>query len=224
MSTLTKYLNLMQEHPDLFRNTGESGEIKIITDENRIRKEQRKIKARYRKEGKPLSWINIGVMSEDQWAWVLRDLVEFPDGRVGGYIRWINRKSQEGGFGVIMMCIQKNNVLMIKKFDHESRKWFWEFPRGFGEPGLTAEENAWKELEEEIGIKNPKLTRLGEMHSGNGGAAAFLVEIPENAEIVLETGEGISNYKWITRAELDEFVEQGQLTDWFSLWAYALTK
>jgi ADP-ribose pyrophosphatase len=222
MSALSKYLDLVKQHPDLFRNTGEPGEIKIITDENQIRKEQRKIKTRLKKEGKPGSWIDIGVMSEDQWVWVVRDLVQFPDGRIGGYIRWINRKSQEGGFGSVLMCIQGEKVLMIRKYEHEGRKWYWEFPRGFGEPELTAEENALKEIEEEIGIKNPKLTKLTEVRSGKGGTAAFVVEIPENEEIILEKAESITNYRWVSYNELDEIIKQGKLSDWFSLWAYAL--
>jgi ADP-ribose pyrophosphatase len=224
MSALSKYQNLMEQFPDLFRNTGEAGEIKIITDVNQIRREQRKIKARLKKDGKPISWIDIGVMSEDQWAWVVRDLVQFPDGRFGGYIRWINRKSQEGGFGVVLMCVQDDNVLLIKKFEHDGRKWYWEFPRGFGEPGLSAEENARKEMQEEIGVTDAKLTCLTRVKRGKGGTAVFLVEIPKGQKIILETQEGIVKYKWVKMEKLDQIVKKGQLSDWFSLWAYALIK
>lgn len=50
MDALKKYLALMQERPDMFRNSGEKGEIKIITDEKRIRVEQKKIRAKLKKE------------------------------------------------------------------------------------------------------------------------------------------------------------------------------
>lgn len=140
MPPLEKYLTLIKQQPKLFANTGELGEIKIITDENRIHAEQKKIRSRLKKEGKPSCWIDIGVLAEDQWFYVLRDLVEFPNGRVGGYVRWINRKSEEGGgFNSVLMCMQGNKVLLIRKFRHEERNWSWEFPRGFGEPGLSAE-------------------------------------------------------------------------------------
>ena len=89
MNTLKKYFALIQERPEMFINTGDKGEIKIITDENRIRAEQKKIRAAFKKEGKPTSWIDIGVLAEDKWFYILRDMVEFPDGRVGGYTRWI---------------------------------------------------------------------------------------------------------------------------------------
>lgn len=224
MDTLKKYLLLMQEMPGLFQNKGDQGEIKIITDENRIRTEQKKIRAKLKKDGKPVNWIDIGVLAEDQWVYVLRDMVEFPDGKVGGYIRWINRKSSEGGgFNSILMCTQGDRVLMIRKFRHEERDWSWEFPRGFGEPGLSAEENARTELLEEIGVSNAKLTCLTNVREGKGGTAVFLAEIPVDQKITLETHEGISAYKWITMKKLEQIIRKGQISDWFSLWAYALS-
>ncbi len=93
MNSLEKYFLLLKKKPELFKNSGDVGEIKIITDKKRILAEQKKICAKLKKEGKPLCWIDIGVLAEDQWFYVLRDMVEFPDGRMGGYIRWINRKS-----------------------------------------------------------------------------------------------------------------------------------
>lgn len=225
MDTLKKYLTLMKEHPEMFRNKGEKGEIRIITDENRICAEQKKIRVKLKKEGKPLCWIDIGVLAEDQWFYILRDMVEFPDGRVGGYVRWINRKSEEGGgFNSVLMCVQGDKALMICKFRHEERNWSWEFPRGFGEPGLSAEKNARTELQEEIGVSNAKLTCLTKIKEGKGGTAVFLVEIPEEQRIILEKHEGLSRYKWIKMSQLERIVKKGQLSDWFSLWAFALTR
>lgn len=225
MNSLEKYFLLLKEQPELFKNNGETGEIKIITDKKRILAEQKKIRAKLKKEGKPANWIDIGVLAEDQWFYVLRDMVEFPDGRVGGYIRWINRKSSEGGgFNSVMMCVQNDKVLMIRKFRHEERNWSWEFPRGFGEPGLSAEKNARTELQEEIGIPDAKLTLLTKVKEGKGGTAVFLVEIQKGQKITLETQEGIAKYRWVKITKLDQLVKKGQLSDWFSLWAFSLYK
>lgn len=225
MNTLKKYLKLIEERPDMFRNTGESGEIKIIADEKRIRAEQKKIRAKLKKEGKPTNWIDIGILSEDQWFYTLRDMVEFPGGRTGGYIRWINRISEEGGgYSVVLMCVQDDQVLMIKRFRHEERNWSWEFPRGIGEPGLSAERNARTELVEEIGVSNAKLTCLTKAKEGKGGTAVFLVEIPNSQKITLDTQEGIAKYRWVKMAKLEQLVKKGQLSDWFSLWAFCVAK
>ena len=198
MNSLEKYLELVKQNPAMFSNSGNVGEIKIITDEKRILAEQKKIRSKLKNEGKPSCWIDIGVLAEDQWFYILRDMVKFPDGRVGGYVRWINRKSEEGGgFNSVLMCVQGNKVLMIRKFRHEDRNWSWEFPRGFGEPGLSAEKNARAELQEEIGVCNAKLTCLTKVKEGKGGTAVFLAEIPKGQEIILEKHEGLSKYRWV---------------------------
>ena len=225
MNPLRKYLELVEQNPPLFENRGDAGEIKIITDEKRILAEQKIIRAKLKKEEKPSCWIDIGILAEDQWFYVLRDMVEFPDGKVGGYIRWINRKSKEGGgYNVVLMCVQGDKVLMIRKFRHEDRKWKWEFPRGFGEPGLSAEKNARTELLEEIGVSNAKLTCLTKIKEGKGGTAVFLAEIPKGQKITLEIHEGIEKYRWVKMAKLEQIVKNGQLSDWFSLWAYTLAQ
>lgn len=225
MTPLEKYILLMRQNPKLFENSGDSGEIKVITDHKRILVEQKTIRAKLKKEGKPSCWIDIGVLAEDQWFYILRDMVEFPDGRTGGYIRWINRKSEEGGgYNVVLMCVQDDRVLMIRKFRHEERNWSWEFPRGFGEPSLSAEKNASTELQEEIGVSNAKLTCLTKVKEGKGGTAVFLAEIPKGQKITLEVYEGISKYRWVKIKRLEQIVKKGQLSDWFSLWAYSLFK
>ncbi len=221
--SLNRYLQLMQERPDLFRNLNEPGEIRIIQDAEKIRSEQMRLQAEMQDKGLPEHYVEIGILSEDQWFWVVRDLVEFPGGKVGGYIRFINRMSRgEGGFNVVIMCIHHDQVLLIRKFRHEERDWSWEFPRGFGEPGLSAEENAQKELEEEIGTKALRLTMLTHVVEQKGGTAVFLAELDPEQEIILDAGEGLASYRWVSLEELDDLVRQGKLNDWFSLWAFTL--
>ncbi|HLO15075.1 MAG TPA: NUDIX domain-containing protein [Anaerolineales bacterium] len=224
MDSFKMYLELMQERPELFRNTDEPGEIKIIKDPERILAEQKRIRAELRANGHPGHWIDIGVLSEDEWFWTVRDMVEFPGGFVWGYIRQIDRKVQDGGFGVILMCVKENQVLLIKRFRHEERGWSWEFPRGFGDPNKTAEENALNELEEELRVKDAHLELLAEIKNGNGGLCAYLVNILPSQEIRVDTREGISENRWISLDDLDKLVLQGRFSDWFSLWAYSLSK
>ncbi len=221
---MKKYITLMKLHPDLFRNDDEPGAIKIIKNQTRILEEQAKIRKKLESEGKPTCWIDIGILSEDQWFYVVRDMVEFPDGKVGGYIRFINRKSHEGGFNVILLCRRHDRILMIKRFRHEHRDWSWEFPRGFGEAGLSAEENAAKELVEEIGVIPSQLIQLANVPESSGGTAVFCAEIPDSKKIKTDEGEGIADYRWVSIAKLEQLIVQGQLTDWFSLWAYSLAK
>jgi len=225
MEDFVKYLILMKEYPSLFANSGKEGEFKIIHDPELIKIEQERIRKNLREKGDPETWIDIGVLAEDQWFWVIRDMVEFPDGKIGGYIRFVNRKSTEkGGFNVILMCIQGDKVLLIRRYRHEKRDFCWEFPRGFGEAELTAEENARKELLEETGLQALCLTSLANVVEEKGGTSVFYVEIKQGQKLKLSREEGIVKYEWVPLAKLDELALQGELNDWFSFWAYTLAK
>ncbi|MBI5942981.1 MAG: NUDIX hydrolase [Chloroflexi bacterium] len=224
MNSLHKYLTLIKEHPEMFRNSGEVGEIKIITDERTIITEQEKLRKHLRENGQPIEWIEIGVLSEDQWFYIVRDLVEFPNGHIGGYLRHINKSSVEGGYGVVMLCVRQDEILMIKKYRHEQRCWNWEFPRGFSEPGLSAEENARKEMREEIGVSPVELRLLTHVKDGKGGVSLFYAELPPDQEIKVDIGESIVQYNWVTKAEIEHMIKLEQLSDYFSLWAYCLAK
>ena len=201
MSILNKYLTLIKENPDMFRNSGELGEIKIITDEKRILAEQKKIRAKLKKEGKPSCWIDIGVLAEDEWDYTVRDLVEFPDGRIGGFRRDLNRKNLEGGTGVVIMPVQGNKVLLLKHYRHETRNWYWEFPRGYGTPGLSAEQNASKELSEEVGLLPKKLTPV----FGGSDTMFFYAEM-DDGEPQTQDGEAIQKIELIDIKEVNEWI------------------
>ena len=223
MGSLSKYFELLKTHPELFDNPSGPNRLEIITDPLRIHAEQAKLRQELKEKGQPSTWIDVGVLVDDPWILVVRDLVKFPDGRVGGYLRTINRKSLEGGFNVIIFPMQSGKALLLNHFRHELRDWTWEFPRGFGEPGLSAEENAIKEVVEEIGIHPVSLTRIGSEREGaNGGTVYFFAELPPDEKIVTDTTEGISHYSLVSLAELEAWISDGTLKDMFSVKAYAL--
>ena len=58
--------------------------------------------------------------------------------------------------------------------------------------------------------------------NGRGGTSVFLVDIPKGETITVERHEGISIYRWVKKEKLKQIVMNGQLSDWFSLWAYSL--
>lgn len=219
MDSLSRYFSLMQEHPEMFRNTGELGEIKIIQDPERIRVEQRVIQAKLRADGKPENWIDIGILAEDEWEYVVRDLVEFPNGRIGGFRRNINRKHVEGGTGVVIMPVQGDKVLLLRHFRHESRDWYWEFPRGWGTPGLSAEENASKELMEEVGLLSNKLVPVWR----DSETVFFYAEI-QDGEPHNNDDEGIQRIESIAIKELEEWISSSKITDWFTILTFLMAK
>ncbi|MBK9924389.1 MAG: NUDIX hydrolase [Anaerolineales bacterium] len=223
MASLRKYFKLMKDHPHLFENPKEEGVIQIITNPNKIKSLQAKKKLEYKKSGKKPEWIDIGVLSEDPWFWVLRDLVKFPDGKIGGYLRILNRKSLEGGTNVVMFPTLDGKVVLLKRFSHDNRDWIWEIPHGFGEPGLSAEDCARKELEEETGLIAKSLIEIGRMEGADGATAFYYAEML-NGELKPEIGEAISKCELLSLPEFEQWLFSGKITNWFATISYLMCK
>lgn len=209
----------MKDHPELFSTPDGVGAIRIITDPEKIITLQAKLKNEYKEAGKKPEWVDIGILGEDQWEYIVRDLVEHPNGRIGGYTRLISRTTMQNAMGVVVMPVQGDKVLLLKHFRHEARDWLWEFPRGYGEHGLSAEENAKKELVEEVGLSPTKLIEVGK----DPGAVFFYAEL-EVGEPRIPVDEAIQNIELINLNELENWIVRGQITDWFTIMAYMMYK
>lgn len=223
MASLSKYLNLMREHPQLFTNPSDEGVIKIITDVEQIKLLQDNLKRDYKRNGKNPDWIEIGVLSEDPWFWVLRDLVEFPDGKLGGYLRVINRKTLDGGTNVVIFPVLNEKVVLLKRFNHDARDWIWEIPHGFGEPGLTAENCARKELKEETGLMPKSLFQVGSIAGVDGKTNFYYAELFEG-ELIPDHAEGISKCEPVTLPKFEEWLFTGKINNWCSVLVYFMCR
>ncbi|MEW6241844.1 MAG: NUDIX hydrolase, partial [Chloroflexota bacterium] len=171
-------------------------------------------------------WAEIGVVLEDPYIIILRDLVEFPNGHRNGYVRMIPRPDLIGGIGVVMLPIYENGVVLLKHFRHSTRKWHFEIPRGYGEPNVSAENNARRELEEELGANISELISLGLYYPETGFESQcteiFLTRI--NSIGSLATDEGIVSFLLLGFVELEDWIADGKITDGFTIAAYTKAK
>jgi len=150
---------------------------------------------------------------------------------IGPYIRWVNRKNQSGGWGVVIFPIIGDQVLLLNHYRHDQRGFFWEFPRGFGEPEChDVIDHALDELIVETGIKKEakidikELVREKEYGNGTGGTTFFLAVLPEGTEINIDASEGIGSHCMLSIEELEEWIKIGKLRDLLSIKAYTLAK
>lgn len=219
-----KYENIIKEHSDLFQNEGSP--IKIITDANRIRNWQENRHAELSAEGKPLEWADIGVVLNDPYIVVIRDLVEFPGGHIDGYFRVINRADLNGGQGVVILCESKGKYLLLRQYRHPVRSWSYEVPRGFGQPGVIAKEQAKIEVLEEVGGEIDELIDLGIYYNNTGLEAnkvkLFFAKLESVGQPAEE--EGIESYLWVSLAKLEEMIASAEITDGFTIAAYTRAK
>ncbi|HLV74715.1 ADP-ribose pyrophosphatase [Actinomadura hallensis] len=192
------YERLRRDRPDLFENP--PGAWTTIVDG-------------YPSEGGPY-----GVCYRDPYVTLLRDPVEFPDGRTGGYVRAVH---SGGHAGAAILAVFEGKVVLLRHFRHATRTWHWEIPRGFSQPGETPEQTARRELEEEIGAPARAVEFLGDFHADTGvagsRAALFWAEVARPRASHPE--EGVERIEPVPPRRLGRMLDDGEITDSFTLGA-----
>ncbi len=200
------YETLLKEHPELFRNIEDAGIIILYDEEDRKKTEE--------ETGR-----KTGVVYEDDYIILVRDAVIFPTGRKGTYLRLFN-KGLHGGT-VILPVTEDGKIILIRHFRHATRSYHYELPRGMYEPGYTVEENAEKELKEEINAVPFKLEYLGDSYPDTGLLAHkvsfYYALISENVLKVNDEDEGITDIAGFTCEEVEKMIGDGQIQDGFTL-------
>lgn len=221
---LTSYRALLDEYPKLFDN--ENASIKIIKDQSDILAWQKERRQKLAEKNLPSEWADIGILLDDPYMIVLRDLVEFPGGYRSGYVRMIPRTDLSGGIGVIILPVYEGKILLINHFRHSTRICHLEIPRGYGEPGISSAENARKELEEEVGAKTSELLSLGSLYPETGFESQYVeLFLARLASVGMpDVSEGIESLVWLTPQELEEWIECDKITDGFTIAAYTRAK
>ena len=222
---LSRYFDLVKQHPHLFVNDNGANALQVILDEAECRVQQALLWEKARKNNEPEYWYDIGVLAEDKWVFVLRDLVRFPNGKIGGYIRILNRASQVvcDGKDVVILPLYNQKVLLLHHFRHDDRRWHWEAPRGFGEKTISPEDNARKEMSEETGLSISRLVRLNRP-SGSWEEPIVYFFAETHGVIQGDAGEGIEGYRLIPVEDLDNVVTAGDIDDFFTCKAILLAR
>jgi ADP-ribose pyrophosphatase len=218
---MVDYLDIKRKHPFLFDQN--AGPFKIILDPKKIDKWQ----VGRQEKSYPGEWTEIGIVFDDPYIMILRDLVEFPDGNQNGYIRIYNKAYLENGAaGVVMLPEKDEKILLMHQFRHATRSWHWEIPRGFGEPGVTAQDQAKAELEEEIGGKVGEVHELG-LYFNNTGLEGNPVHIFFVRMVSVDGPHielGTDQFRWVSVSELEEMIANAEITDGFTIAAYTRAK
>lgn len=208
----TDYLTLMQEYPSWFTNPPSGKCFFIVTDPDKI------------KEAEDELHTNLGVIYRDHYIILLKDLVIFPDGKVGTYIRIMPATKREG---VVILPVLNDRFVLIRHYRHSTREVYLEIPRGFANDDLTIEDNAAQEMVEETGYKIRNLKRLGKIAPDTGllgSQACVYLAYLENEEKheATDTAEAINNMEFYTIDEIKHQIAAGEITDGYTLGALAL--
>lgn len=212
-----RYDAIRAKWPELFVNPPGAA-FEIITDHEQAERAEREQEALLAREGLPSSWRRTGIVSEDQYMIFVRDAVRRLDGTFGTYDRIL---PASGSAGVAVLPVLDGRIVLIRHFRHATRQFHLEVPRGFGEQGVSARQQAKVELYEEIGaqVRDDDLAELGKFHT-NSGTTSDCVEL--FAAMIDRTGclqgeEGISSLETYSPAHVAKLISTGEITDSFTI-------
>jgi ADP-ribose pyrophosphatase len=218
------YYSLIDRFPRLFSNEGAL--FRIITNDVQIKNWQDTHRIQLRGNNQPEEWADIGIVFNDPYVVILRDLIEFPSGYLNGYIRLYDHAYLNGNVAVAILSEKDGNLLLIKHYRHATRGFHWEIPRGYGAPGIDSASQAKNEIYEEIGGDISEIFDLGFIFPNTGleGSPVNIFFAKLNSIGDREIEEGIQNLIWVSVSELEQMIADEEITDGFTIAAYTRAK
>lgn len=214
--TIELYRQLRASHPRLFQRGADFGYQLVSSPEEMLEFSER-------------HQLVLGVHSATPYSYLLVDLVRRnPDPEALGpfpYQRLVVRSQAEGARGIVVVAVNESEELgptgalfLAAQDRHATGRRHLEIVRGFGEVGHGAEENAARELGEELGVVARSFTPLGELHIDPGFTDAVadvvLARVAGRlADRKLEAQEAIGPPTLMTPAEVKRAIASGDITD-----------
>ena len=208
---LRRYLELAAQRPEWFANPPNAA-FAILLDEAEIQRAEAEQARRLAASGQPAEWAATGIVYEDQYLTIVRDAVRYLDGARGAYIRAVADLVAPGVVGILP--VHDGKILLIQHFRHATRDWRLEIPSGGCEPGASTDDDARRELAEEIGGVPRQLVSMGYFHEdvglSGGLTELFYAELESYGET--ESIEGITGIVPVTPREFEMLIRDGQMT------------
>ena len=203
---LKKYFQLQKYRPELFK---ESDLLPIELDIKVIEKYMADT-------GK-----QIGVLYDSPYHMLIVDLIH--DEKNDKYYTY-ERIVSPSNDAVVIVPMYNGNFVLLNQFRHSLRDFQYAFPRGFGEFGISAENNARKEIKEELGVDAKTFSLLGTIVADSGlcGDTVYVYTCEIDAPKISKGYEGIESVFIKTEVEFSDMIKQNQITDGFTLSAYSL--
>lgn len=201
MTAIKKYIEFQEKYPKYFK---QDKDLKIITDQRALQ--------RFASE----QACQLGLIYETPLFWIVVDLLESAEGRRYPYMRMIHKAESNG---VVIIPQIDDKIVFLSQFRHGTRQIEIELPRGFAEIGLSAFDNAAKEISEEIGANAEKLTLLGTIMSDSGLTYGDVSILHCHIESIgkLENEEGIKDTLLLSKGDILNYIQTNKIRDSFSI-------
>ena len=139
-----------------------------------------------------------------------KDRVLLPDGKEGV------REIIEHGGGSAVVCEKNGKILMVKQFRYAYKETVWEIPAGKVNRGEDPLKTAFRELQEEGGVKAEKMELLFTVYPSPGYTNEILRIYRATGLSDCQSGLDEDEFltaEWIEKSLLKEMIGKGEIKD-----------
>lgn len=162
------------------------------------------------------------IVYQNPWIQLREDVIERPDGSQGIY-SYIDKPD----FALIIP-VERDGFHLVEQYRYPVSHRSWEFPQGTMPNREHADpaELARRELAEETGLRATHIHRLGYVHPAKGmcsqACTVFVADGLEAGQHSREHEEQDMRQRWFSRADLEDMIQNGTITDAPTIAAYLL--
>lgn len=203
---IKEYLEFIKENKSLYQA---NEVLEVVTDPATIEEYCAKNNAR------------IGVVYRSKHNIMVVDLVRNKAGRLFAYERIVKTVS---GNSVVIMPFLNGKILLLKQFRHALGEYQLAFPRGYGEENISPEENARKEISEELNCNAENISYLGRIVADSGVCGEMVCAFQCSISLPAVDGvyEDIASFITVTEDEFCDMAKKGLINDSFTLSTFML--
>ena len=161
------------------------------------------------------------VIYENPWVNLYVDRVQFPDGRIVEEHHLLDFEKE-----AVAALVEDahGRILLVHAFRYTTDSIEWEMPAGVVEDGESIFEAAEREVWEESGYETTNHEPIYTFYPMNGISNKVFHIVRSRA--TKKTGDfdrnEVKEFRWVTRQEIRELVDDKRITDGFSLTALLL--
>ncbi len=158
----------------------------------------------------------LGIVYSSEYNTFVVDLVENLRGERFTYERFVKTNS---GNSVVIVAKFEDKYVMLSQFRHAMGACQLAFPRGYGEPDITVEENVKKEVLEELNTTASDIEIIGKVVADSGicGEKVNIALCKIGKPCVDGVYEGIKDYLLLSLPEIKGLIREGKINDGFTL-------
>ena len=139
-----------------------------------------------------------------------KDMVLLPDGKESF------REIVSHGGGSAILCEKDGKILMVRQFRYAYKENVWEIPAGKLNKGENPKDAAFRELEEECGVKADEMELLFSVYPSLGYTSEIIriyrAKGLKKSRVKLDEDEFLSA-EWIEKERLRAMIKSGEIKD-----------